>query len=220
MAATADIEDKILEIINDGINDIVIEIQQTIGADENTRNRNVKNIVQLLNEISNYIYNLDQYKKRDIYEHYSERNIVYLDDPRFYDERDFAGADEVGLDEKGIKKVENRLINCQILEQLYQNKHKELMDTFSFLLNLFNKYKNAIKLLLFLIKNLKAKGSKYPNIRLPKTIIPDISGLLTEQAEIQAKIAKMENDISRDPSNNLLRHADREDITKNLIPRE
>ena len=109
--------------------------------------------------------------------------------------------------------VENRLKNCQNLEFLYLKKHDEIMKIFAFTLNLFDKYKYAIKVVLFLLKHLvyKDPASDPPpyipphinqqRIRLPVTIIPNIKKLLDDQKKVQEVINKMKTVIV-DPDNN------------------
>ena len=109
-------------------------------------------------------------------------------------------------DENNIKIVENRLLNCQNLELLYLVKHEELMKTFAFTLNLFDKYKYAIKILLYVIKNLVYKSSdlsgqgqgslKGKTIKLPRKIIVNMKKLLDDQAAVKATIEKMNDNLN------------------------
>jgi hypothetical protein len=105
--------------------------------------------------------------------------------------------------------VQKRLNNCYILEMLYLIKHEEVMKTFAFTLNLFDKYKYSIKLLLYVLKNLvfktKTKDEKEPhagiddktceNVKLPKTLIPNIQILLNDQEKVQNVIKMMQNQL-------------------------
>lgn len=100
--------------------------------------------------------------------------------------------------------IENRLKNCQNLEFLYLKKHDEIMKIFSFTLNLFDKYKYAIKVILFLLKHLVYKDKaedddedddKENKIKLPLTIIPNIKKLLEDQKQVQGVINKMKEVI-------------------------
>jgi len=114
------------------------------------------------------------------------------------------------------KDIRTRLENCQLLEMLYLIKHEELMKTFAFTLNLFDKYKYAIKILLFILKNLVSKPNECPEkpegkpeetpetpetptkIKLPKALIPNIKKLLDDQAQVQKIIKSMQATIEKD----------------------
>lgn len=103
--------------------------------------------------------------------------------------------------------VENRLKNCQNLEFLYLKKHEEIMKIFAFTINLFDKYKYSVKVMLYLLKHLVYKdqrGHIAKGIHLPKTIIPNIRKLLKDQETIQGVIDTMEKVIVKgeDPGNN------------------
>lgn len=112
-------------------------------------------------------------------------------------------------------RVQNRLINCQRLEMLYLIKHEELLKTFTFTLNLFDKYQYTIKLLLFVLKNLvykppgvplpppPAPGAPAPGapalmIQLPKALISNIKELLKDQQKMQEVITQMQGVINND----------------------
>ena len=94
--------------------------------------------------------------------------------------------------------LEQRLINCSHLEELYLRKHNEIIKIFGFVVNLFDKYKYAIKVILFLLKNLVRAGKEPPpppgdvSVRLPKPLITNINLLLKDQANIQTIIDGME----------------------------
>jgi hypothetical protein len=98
--------------------------------------------------------------------------------------------------------LDTRLKNCGILEQLYIRKHKEIIRIFLFVINLFDKYKYAIKVILFLLKNLvraeqsPGKPDKKFNVRLPLPFITNINLLLKDQANIQTIIDGMENVVN------------------------
>jgi len=102
-----------------------------------------------------------------------------------------------------------RLNNCRYLEYLYLKKHDEIIRIFGFVVDLFDKYKYAIKVILFLLKNLvraeNIPGQNIPGqnrpgqniqgsvgVRLPKPIITGINLLLKDQANIQTIIDGME----------------------------
>jgi hypothetical protein len=106
------------------------------------------------------------------------------------------------------KKVENRLANCQLLEMLYLIKHEELIKTFTFTLNLFDKYKYSIKILLFVLKNLVNKALPGPGgvgvvpggpiavkIKLPKVLIQNITKLLDDQKQVQDVVNLMKDTL-------------------------
>jgi hypothetical protein len=77
------------------------------------------------------------------------------------------------------------------------------MKTFAFTLNLFDKYKYSIKILLFVLKNLVYKkdtpgatGATLPtSIKLPKALIPNIMKLLQDQKQVQDVITSMQNTL-------------------------
>ena len=107
---------------------------------------------------------------------------------------------EVDLDDAGIELVTNRLKNCQNLEFLYLKKHDEIMKIFAFTMNLFDKYKYAIKVILFLLKHLVYKDpagppGEPPKINVPLEIIPNIKKLLIDQKLVQGVINKMKTVI-------------------------
>ena len=105
--------------------------------------------------------------------------------------------------------VQKRINSCIRLEALYLKKHNEILNIFSFVLNLFDKYKYAIKVILYLLKNLVRPedkkeftstgtdtGNDNPlNIRLPKPLIKNIDLLLTDQYKIQNVITNMKQTI-------------------------
>lgn len=114
-----------------------------------------------------------------------------------------------------IQTINNRLKNCQTLEYLYLKKHDELFKVFAFTLNLFDKYKYAIKLILFLLKHLVNKTTPPvvplppvvppppivipgPDITvdLPATIIPNIGKLVRDQKAIQDVINTMQTSLN------------------------
>ena len=116
-----------------------------------------------------------------------------------------------------------RLKNCQTLEELYLRKHKEIIRIFGFVVDLFDKYKYAIKVILFLLKNLvraenipgqNIPGQNIPGqnrpgqniqgsvgVRLPKPIITGINLLLKDQANIQTIIDGMEKVVNTTHTN-------------------
>jgi hypothetical protein len=109
--------------------------------------------------------------------------------------------------------LQNRLINCQFLEILYLTKHEELMKIFAFTLHLYDKYTYAIKILLFVLKNLlhrdscpepgRPPGYNPPKIRLPKVLIRNIKDLLKDQKIVQEVIKQMKDTV-RDTLPNII----------------
>ena len=137
--------------------------------------------------------------------------------------------------EQDQQRIQQRLNNCQYLELLYLVKHDELMKTFAFTLNLFDKYKYAIKILLFVLKNLVYKTGcpttgqpgedriveQVPTpltIRLPKPLIPKINALLLDQKKVQEVINQMQTTLETTQLPNLstIQDATQTAITTNL----
>jgi len=104
--------------------------------------------------------------------------------------------------------IKTRLANCQYLEILYLTKHDELMKIFQLTLGLYEKYTYAIKILLFVLKNLLEQRpcpppgpgqppgqppgpGQPPQIKLPKALISDIKQLLKDQKHVQDVITRM-----------------------------
>lgn len=102
-------------------------------------------------------------------------------------------------DENIDANIKNRLMNCENLEFLYLKKHEEIMKIFAFTINLFDKYKYAIKVILFLLKNLvdKDKDTDKQTVKLPLPIIKNIKKLVDDQAKVQGIINQMDSSINR-----------------------
>lgn len=98
--------------------------------------------------------------------------------------------------------IKIRLMNCENLEFLYLKKHEEIMKIFAFTINLFDKYKYAIKVILFLLKNLvdKDKDTDKKTVDLPKPIIKNIKKLVDDQAKVQGIINDMDSVINKKDS--------------------
>jgi len=128
----------------------------------------------------------------------TEHHDVIYEQERLYDSRIPETVYNQG-------EVENRLRNCQNLEFLYLKKHDEIMKIFSFTLNLFDKYKYAINVMLFLLKHLVYKdpaGDISSNkIKMPRRIIKNIKKLLEDQKKVQGVIDKMKTVIVDDAAN-------------------
>ena len=100
--------------------------------------------------------------------------------------------------------INKRLLNCQNLEFLYLKKHDEIMKIFAFTINLFDKYKYAIKVILFLLKNLVYKDpatDTTPKIDLPLPIITNIKKLVEDQNKVQGIIDEMKTSLDEDGKN-------------------
>jgi len=117
-----------------------------------------------------------------------------------------AGQLDLANNQADINTVQTRLDNCQRLEMLYLIKHEELMKTFTFTLNLFDKYQYSTKLLLFVLKNLVNKQPPgHPpyvpmpiRINLPKPLIRNIKELLKDQQKMGDVITEMRNALDDD----------------------
>ena len=138
-----------------------------------------------------------------IYAKYHGFNIQTLDS-----NSDIKGED-IHMDENSATSndIQKRLNNCHILEMLYLIKHEEVMKTFAFTLNLFDKYKYSIKLLLYVLKFLVVKKKPVDRhaakdtleVKLPKTLIPNIQTLLADQEKVQAVITGMQQQLEANP---------------------
>jgi hypothetical protein len=262
---------EIFQILDIGINEIVNKIKNKLGDNIDKTNQNAKNIIKILNDLSNdikpKIESLDDpsidlitpkdrvlvYKDNDG-KYKAEKQVNYDD---LYLKKGNEGYDKLDNGEKNnantllefinkskyenegfglsnyghsryidmktldsdvkgnnptpviqettndVATIERRLNNCQFLEILYLVKHEELMKTFAFTLNLFDKYKYSIKILLFVLKNLVYKkdtpgatGATLPtSIKLPKALIPNIMKLLADQKQVQDVITSMQNTL-------------------------
>lgn len=135
-------------------------------------------------------------------------------------ETDYSNRVQLNLtDELELNKLTNRLANCQYLEILYLTKHEELMKLFAFTLNLFNKYKYAIRILLYVLKNLLDARDREPprephreppreprphecpqcpTVDLPAALIPNIKSLIIDQKKVQDVMNQMQEVLNRD----------------------
>ena len=242
------LNERLFQIVSDGINDIVSQIKQKLGHDITTTNKNAKNIMEMFNNLERYVRtealtinneNGEDFNNstlsiaRDMNENYYQysahnnyynnvkdianiitnaqtlnRQIISEQEPERYVNTDKLQDDNnINVDQNRIKIIENRLKNCQNLEVLYLIKHKELMTTFAFTLNLFDKYKYAVKIILFLLKNLVNKtlppGTPPPpppppgtlSIRIPKPLIKNIGALVKDQQKVQGIIDTMKKTL-------------------------
>jgi hypothetical protein len=144
-------------------------------------------------------------------------------DPNDHNYR-YANIDTNNMDQASVTALNNRLISCQHLEILYLLKHEELMKTFAFLLTLYKKYEYAIKILLFILKNIFTAQNIQPGqpgqpgeqpyqpprapgnmqIRMPKAIIKNIKKLLEDQKQVSEVIDQMQINMRNENLNNLL----------------
>jgi len=235
----------LLQIISVGINNIVIELKNKLGNNFEENNENAKTITDQLNKLKNEINELQSTNNLNIE---SGEHLKLFGKNLNYDITQANTTDLLNLD-SNYKKViynqdtnfisektsdpiviENRLKNCQSLEFLYLKKHDEIIKIFKFTLLLFNKYKYAIKVILFLLKHLVYKdpasyektipggpsGNGGPGglgkdipipipINLPEKIIPDIAKLVRDQSTIQDVIDKMKEVIDPKTENELSR---------------
>jgi len=154
-----------------------------------------------LNNTDNLFRDRDKMKQYMINNNYIDLDFKYYKDDGTKHDNLPALIDV--KDTNNIIQVNDRLANCQLLEMLYMIKHEELMKTFAFTLNLFDKYKYAIKIILFLLKNLVKKDPQPTgeatggptSIKLPKALIPNIQKLLKDQAIVQEIITSMKATI-------------------------
>lgn len=129
-----------------------------------------------------------------------------MDDTHIH-EGDVGQTDDMNIANPADREiVEQRLRNCYILEHQYLRKHQELLNVFAFSLNLFEKYNNALSLLMFLIKylvqyntDLKNKDGTYDTtcrVKIPKPVITNMDILLRDQANIQRIISEMNENLN------------------------
>ena len=104
-----------------------------------------------------------------------------------------------------IEDIQNRLNSCVNLEFLYLKKHNEIINIFSFVVDLFDKYKYAIKVILFLLKNLVRQTDTPPppdtpgtplTVNLPNPVIKNIDLLLKDQHNIEQIVEGMRNVVN------------------------
>jgi hypothetical protein len=108
-----------------------------------------------------------------------------------------------------IQHIQTRLNSCVNLEFLYLKKHNEIINIFSFVVDLFDKYKYAIKVILFLLKNLVRNTEDTPpqpgtpdtpgtplTVNLPNPVIKNIDLLLKDQHNIEQIVEGMRNVVN------------------------
>jgi hypothetical protein len=232
-------EEDILEIFSHEINNAIINIKQKLGTNIADTNQNADAIMKMLNTLQQMIdyktqengINPDQDKRisitrnRDgLYTPNLGDNYIDVNTYKYDDIKPFVksfGSHMQTLDTKtsydfdtnnptpNAADIQTRLNNCHILEMLYLIKHEEVMKTFAFTLNLFDKYKYSIKLLLFVLKYLvvkkKPEDEKHAakescvDVKLPKTLIPNIQTLLADQEKVQEVITRMKEQLETNP---------------------
>ena len=200
------------------IKDLLDSLKTGIDADIVVINQNSDDKITLNTaNNNNLIYNPNFYRE-DLRQTFPNVNIGY-DTINIQDGQDFRNLDTnysnvvvnqenlLNPNNSNIDEVNNRLKNCQNLEFLYLKKHDEIMRIFSFTINLFDKYKYAIKVILFLLKNLVYKDPDGTQvilpIRMPQPIITNIGKLVKDQKNIQGVIDRMKDSIMPEtrPSN-------------------
>jgi len=113
--------------------------------------------------------------------------------------------------------LNQRLTNCTNLEIKYLKKHEEIIKIFAFVLTLFDKYKYAIKVILFLLKNL-VRGPEGFTVNLPKPLIKNIDLLLKDQTNIQTIVDGMKKVV--DETHTVLKLDNPDDIVPSLENKE
>jgi hypothetical protein len=238
-----EINNKLLQIISEGIDNIVLTLKVELGDDFETSNAKAFEIKKFLDNLKDSIDNktanigknlvdgsvvndviqIDRdvnrshtvspnkrlFYRQDINPNINSDNIQ-IKDPHIFKNLDdnydsilvdpnAQAAVDAGKTESSNKaKIEERLKNCQNLEFLYLKKHDEIMKIFEFTINLFDKYKYAIKVILFLLKNLVYKDpgtDKTPKIDLPLPIIKNIKKLVQDQNTVQGIITDMKTTL-------------------------
>jgi hypothetical protein len=265
---TLGIHESLLEIINEGINRIILQIKKKLGKDINTTDQNANAIMSKLNELKSsieisildlqnenpehiklkeknddptllnteignkYVKDFNGLKfngstfEGNTFEDFKNKKTGYLAEARkkltdldSNTEINLQDIPNDSLDANGkptgktnsAHEIQTRLNNCHILEMLYLIKHEEIMKTFAFTLNLFDKYKYSVKLLLFVLKHLvkkkqiKIEDEKHAakescvDVKLPKTLIPNIQTLLADQEKVQEVITRMKEQLETNP---------------------
>ena len=227
---TTPVANNFLKIIENGINDIILRLKNEVDnkdtnalSGNNKTNAAIFNILNLFTTLQDSIgykdtdieqktgtlYNtLNSVKDTTVSILSDTQTLTTLDDRTDeLDGNDLQNSLSLNGNPNDITTLNNRLQNCQTLEKLYLKKHEEIIKIFGFVLNLFDKYKYAIKVILFLLKNLHQNGTteeqkKLDNntidgkVKLPKTLINNIGLLLKDQDNIQTIIKNMRNVVN------------------------
>jgi hypothetical protein len=222
-----------------------IKLTKAIVNDNLTpQNVTIDNINKAIDDDNVTSTNLDQFKSSDDYLEYGTmfkkdigQQIIAKDTPLQLNENDF---DNGNL--KQDSKLMVRLRNCQNLEFLYLKKHDEILKIFAFTINLFDKYKYAVKVMLYLLKNLVDKDyiinelgppveivrevpgevqNIYPTVTLPAKIITNMKKLLADQKTIQGVITQMNTTLkSNDKLNKFDKNIDPKDVINTELGKE
>lgn len=126
----------------------------------------------------------------------------YINDPEYIDQY----VSQHSQVSDNVDAIETRLNSCVNLEFLYLKKHDEIINIFSFVVDLFDKYKYAIKVILFLLKNLVRNTEETPpppgtpgtplTVNLPNPVIKNIDLLLKDQHNIEQIVEGMRNVVN------------------------
>jgi hypothetical protein len=245
------LDKRFLQILDAGVNQIVINLKQHLGNDTEKVDNSAKLVLTALTDLQKRIKtNTDDLKiqtgNRAILHGDIGKGNISIDNTNFYndvkkdinpiintlDQTDknlnIQGAstklDLLDRDdrrrENNLNQIQTRLNNCQTLEVLYLRKHEELMKTFAFTINLFDKYKYSIKMILFLLKNLvdkrmpgeqeikRQRESGIPRgipgmVDLPKAIITNLGTMMKDQEVMQEVVNDMENVVKTKQQHNL-----------------
>ena len=264
--AKQEINDKLLQIISEGIDGIVLNLKLELGDDFESSNKKAYDIKELLDGLKNFIDNESNHIGKDLgngnivndaiqidrdvnlsHEVNPNKRLFYrqdihpsidydrikIEDPHIFKNLDDKyesiledpnaqiAVDQLKTETNDKAKIEERLKNCQNLEFLYLKKHDEIMKIFAFTINLFDKYKYAIKVILFLLKNLVYKDGtgETPKINLPMPIIKNIKKLVQDQDMVQGIINGMKTTIeSRNMFGDTLNHSSENILNTKILP--
>ena len=234
------LKDNLLQILNYGVNQIVINLKQYLGNDTLNVDINAQEVLKALEDLQNDIIAKTNKLKNNpnnrviLDDRLGVGKIITVTDENMYNEANpnritnintldtYENNNEIIPDKQlklinqdglpnntNLNIIQTRLNNCQTLEVLYLRKHEELMKTFAFTINLFDKYKYSVKMILYLLKNLVDKDMPGPKeiknqrevdltVNLPKPIIKNIQQLLEDQRNVQGVITDMDDKLIRD----------------------
>jgi hypothetical protein len=234
------LKDNLLQILNYGVNQIVINLKQYLGNDTLNVDINAQEVLKALEDLQNDIIAKTNKLKNNpnnrviLDDRLGVGKIITFTDKNMYNEANpnrttnintldtYENNNEIIPDKQlklinqdglpnntNLNIIQTRLNNCQTLEVLYLRKHEELMKTFAFTINLFDKYKYSVKMILYLLKNLVDKDMPGPKeiknqrevdltVNLPKPIIKNIQQLLEDQRNVQGVITDMDDKLIRD----------------------
>ena len=180
-AAPNPVKKEILRIIDDGINGIIINIKAIVG-NTNAEDQKYNIIIDSLNGVINDIIN-------DRPQTPQNNRTDFIDTKRQNADGTAIVIDNLQPVSVSTHKeqIQNRLNNCHYLEELYIKKHNELITAFDFIRKLFDKYKYAIKLVLYLLKSLK-QGNEPVKV-IDKT--DDNTRLQDENTALRAENARL-----------------------------